>query len=134
MLGINYLAVVVAAIAAFVWSSLWYSPLLTGNAYVKVRTSHGLTDPSKMTPGKIAAEFARELVIAFALAFFIVGLGITGWMGALHFGLIVWAGFWATILLGGVIHEKMPWKLYAIHVGDGFVKLLLMSLILGVWR
>src|SRR6266540_3835889 len=134
MPGINFLAVLVAAVAAFVASALWYSPLLTGKEYVKVRTAQGVTAESKMPPGKIVAEFARELIIALVLAHFIVGLGVTGWMGALHFGLIVWIGFWATILLGGVIHEKMPWKLYAIHAGDGFLKIILMSLIIGVWR
>ncbi len=134
MSEINLLAVLVAAIAAFVSSSLWYSPFFIGKEYVKVRSAQGLAAESKMPPGKIVAEFARELVIALVLAHFIVGLGITGWMGALRFGLIVWIGFWATILLGGVIHEKMPWKLYAIHAGDGFVKILLMSLILGAWR
>jgi hypothetical protein len=28
----------------------------------------------------------------------------------------------------------MPWKLYAIHAGDGLVKILLMAAILGAWR
>jgi hypothetical protein len=36
--------------------------------------------------------------------------------------------------MGAVIHEKMPWKLYAIHAGDALVKTHLMTVILGVWR
>jgi hypothetical protein len=46
----------------------------------------------------------------------------------------VWVGFQAMLLMGAVIHENMPWKLYAIHAGDALVKTLLMTVILGVWR
>ena len=49
-------------------------------------------------------------------------------------GVWVWIGFHATLLVGSVIHENMPWKLYAIHAGDGLVKILLMAIIHGVWR
>ena len=38
------------------------------------------------------------------------------------------------LLMGAVLHEKMPWTLYAIHAGDALVKTLLMTAILGVWR
>ena len=38
------------------------------------------------------------------------------------------------LLVGAVIHENMPVKLYAIHAGDALVKTLLMTVILGVWR
>jgi hypothetical protein len=37
------------------------------------------------------------------------------------------------LLLGAVLHEKMPPKLYAIHAGDALVKTLLMTVI-GLWR
>ena len=38
------------------------------------------------------------------------------------------------ILLGSVVHEDVPLMLAAIHAGDWLVKLLLMTVILGVWR
>jgi hypothetical protein len=38
------------------------------------------------------------------------------------------------LLLGALLHEGMPWMLYAIHAGDALVKTLLMTVILGVWR
>jgi Protein of unknown function (DUF1761) len=37
MLGINDWAVLVAAVVAFVMGGLWYSPLLFGKAWVKLR-------------------------------------------------------------------------------------------------
>jgi len=131
---VNYLAVAVAALAAFVVGAVWYSPLLFGETYLKVR---GI-DPravADITPpaGELLGELARNLVVAFVLAHFVVRLG-AGWKSALQLGLWVWAGFQAMLLLGAVLHEGMPWVLYAIHAGDALVKTLLMALILGVWR
>jgi hypothetical protein len=49
-------------------------------------------------------------------------------------GLLAWIGFPVMILLGSVQWEDVPWKLAAIHAGDWLVKLLILSVILGVWR
>ncbi len=133
MLGVNVLAVVVAAVAAFVAGALWYSPVLFGKAYAEVR---GL-DPhamAEMRPpvSELVGEFAKNLVIAFVLGHFVVRLGIGE--GAVQLALWVWVGFQAMLLMGAVLHEKLPWRLYAIHVGDALVKTLLMTVILAGWR
>ena len=132
---LNYLAVVVTALLAFVMGAVWYSPLLFGKAYLEVR---GM-DPAAMAgmrpaAGEVLGEFAKNLVVAFVLAHFVVRLGVGDWKGALQLGLWVWVGFQAMLLMGAVLHEKMPWVLYAIHAGDAFVKTLAMTVILGVWR
>ncbi len=132
---VNYWAIVVVAIAAFVMGAIWYSPLLFGKAYMEVR---GMNPDAMagMRPvaGELIGEFAKNLVVAFVLAHFVVSLGIGDWKGALQLGLWVWVGFQAMLLMGAVLHEKMPWMLYAIHAGDAFVKTLAMTVILGVWR
>ena len=135
MPGTNYWAVVVAAAAAFVVGAVWYSPLLFGKAYMEVR---GM-DPAAMADmrpraGELLGELAKNLVVAFVLAHFVVRLGIGDGKGAVQLGLWVWVGFQAMLLMGAVLHEKMPWMLYAIHAGDALVKTLLMTVILGVWR
>ena len=135
MLKINYWAVVVAAVAAFAVGAVWYSPLLFGKAYMEVR---GMSPGGMayMTPpaGELLAEFVKNLVVAFVLAHFAVRLGVGDWKGAVQLGLWVWVGFQAMLLMGAVLHEKMPWMLYAIHAGDALVKTLLMTVILGGWR
>jgi len=135
MLGINYLAVVVAAVVAFVMGGLWYSPLLFGKAWVKLRgiDSAGAAG-AQMRPPEILAEFVRSLIVAVVLAGFVVHLGVVNWVGAIYLGLAVWIGFQATSIVGAVIHEHYPSKLYAIHTGDALAKTLVMAVILGVWR
>lgn len=135
MLKMDYLAVVIAAVAAFVVGAVWYSPFLFGKEWMELR---GL-DPGAMADmtvpvGQMLAEFARSLVVAYVLARFAVLLKVVDWKGAVQLGVWVWIGFPAMILMGSVMWENVPWMLAAIHAGDWLVKILLMTFILGVWR
>ncbi len=135
MLSVNYLSVVAAAIASFVIGGLWYSPLLFGQSYMELRGMSPEAMASSAVPvGKMIAEFVRGLVIAFVLAQFAARFGVTDWLGAIQLGLWAGVGFYVMIYVGAVIHEDLPWKLFAIHAGDGLVKITAMSLILGLWR
>ena len=129
----NYLAVLVAAVAAFVVSSAWYT--IFGNAWMELRGIDPATAADMGTPPAWTMLFvlAQSLIVAFLLAYFVGHLGIVDWKGAVRLGALVWV-FPAMILLGSVVHENAPLMLAAIHAGDWLVKLLLMSVILGVWR
>jgi hypothetical protein len=134
MIGINYPAVLAAAVAVFVVGGLWYSPLLFGNAYLALRSlDPAAASQTAMSVGEVVAEFARWLVIAFVLARFMALLGIASFSGALTFGLWMWLAIY-TALAGSVLHDGTPWRLYAIHVGDGLVKIVLITTIIGLWR
>jgi hypothetical protein len=130
----NYLSVAVATVAAFAMSSVWY--IVFGKQRMKLLadTPGATADVRKVQPLKIFAELVRTLVLAYVLARFVVGLGVTDWKGAISLGLWVWIGFPFMILSGSVLWDKRPWKLAAIHAGDWFVKVLLITVILGVWR
>ncbi len=54
--------------------------------------------------------------------------------GAVQLGALLWIGFPVVLLVGSVIWENVPWKLAAIHAGDWLVKLLLVTIIVGLWR
>ena len=132
MLRMNYLAIVVAAMAAFVASSVWYT--IFGNAWMELRGIDPATAADVGTPAlTMLFVVVQSLVVAFMLAYFVVHLGIVNWKGAVRLGALVWV-FPAMILLGSIVHENVPLTLAAIHAGDWLVKLLLMSVILGVWR
>ncbi len=133
MLDINYLAVITAAVAAFIVSSVWYvffslAPAQPGS------TSPDATSEMNMPPWKMLAEFGRSLIVAFVLARFIVLLDVSSWLDAVQLGAWVWLGFPTMILLGSVLWENVPWKTAVTHIGDWLVKLLVMALILGLWR
>ena len=121
MLWMNYLAVVVASVAAFVVSSVWY--VMFGKAWMELRGIDPATAADMRTPAwTILFVIVQNLGVAFMLDYFVVRLGALVWI------------FPAMILLGSVVHEDVPLMLAAIHAGDWLVKLLLMTVILGVWR
>src|SRR6266705_1925816 len=135
MVHVNYLHVFVAAVVVFVLGWLWYSPLLFYKPWMRLR---GL-DPvaamagAKMPTAKLLVELARCLVLAYVIARFVALLGISSWMGAVHFGFLVWIVFPVIILTGSVLWENIPWKVAAIHAGDWLVKMLVIPIIVSVW-
>jgi hypothetical protein len=136
MVHVNYLAVLVAAVAAFILGWLWYSPLLFFQTWMRLR---GM-DPAaamagaKMPSGKLVTEFLRCVILAYVIARFVTMLGIGSWLGAVHFGLILWIGFPVVLLSGSVLWENVPWKVAAIHAGDWLVKMLVIPIIVSLWR
>jgi hypothetical protein len=135
MSGINFLAVIAAAIAAFIISGLWYSPVLFGKQWLVLRGIDPATlKDTKLHPQEIIGELLRTFIIAVVLAHFVVLLAIVSFWGGLNLAIWIWVGFYAMILAGSVIHDKVPFKLAAIHAGDGLVRIILMTIIIAIWR
>jgi hypothetical protein len=129
---INHLAVLVATFAAFLFSSLYYSPMLLGNVWRAV-------DPASATAtapsiGKVVGEIVRTFIITYVLARLIVLLGGGGWKRTVRLALLVWFGFSAMMWLGAIMWERAPWQIAAIHSGDWLLKTILICFILGLWR
>ena len=131
MLKTDYWAVVVAALAAFVMSSLYYSPLLLGNVWRGVDPGSA----ANMAPstGKVVGEIVRTLIITYVLARLVALLGSNDWKDAVTLALWLWFGFSAMMWVGAMMWEKTPWQIAAIHSGDWLLKTLLVALVLGVW-
>jgi hypothetical protein len=132
MLEVNYLAIAVAAVVAFVASTVWY--IVVGKQYAEVSEAARASAGAKPPPWKVLVELVRSLILASVLAGFAANLDITTWTGALGLGLATWIGFPAVLLTGSVQWENVPWRLAAIHAGDWLVKLLLVSCIVSLWR
>lgn len=131
---LNYLAIVVAAVAVFVVSTGWY--IVFGRQYAELRGLEPGAAAASQTPPppKIAGELVRSLVVATVVAGLATLLGITDWTGAVQLGLALWVGFPVVLLAGSVMWDQVPWKLATIHAGDWLLKLLVISVIVGVWR
>ena len=131
---IHCLSVAVAAVSAFVMSSIWYTIFGKARMALLDQEPRATADMRKVPAWKKLAELVRELVIAYVVARFVVLLGVVEWKAAVQLGFWLWFGFVFMILVGAVIWDNVPWKLTAIHAGDWFVKLPLMAIIIAVWR
>jgi peptidoglycan/LPS O-acetylase OafA/YrhL len=112
------IAIVVAAVAAFVSAGAYYSVVPTAGG--------------DMPPWKLAVEVARCLVIAAVVAGLAARGDVDTWTGGLLLGLVLWIGFPFVLWVGAVIHENTPIRLAAIHGGDWLLKLLLVGTIVAI--
>ncbi len=132
---VNFVAVLVAGLAAFVLGWLWYSPLLFVKPWMRAR---GIDPASmaggKMPMGKMLAELIRCLLLAFFMAHIVGEYYPKTWMSAAHFGIFLWVTFPVMIFWGMSLWENQPWKAAVIDAGDWLVKLVAISLIIACWK
>jgi len=132
VLRLNYLAVAVAAVAAFMGSSAWYS--VFGQQLAKVSPVFTELRAEKPAAWRILAVFAGSLILSFVVAY-VIGLkeDVT-WMGSVGIGCLLWFGLSAVQWASSMVWEKVPLTMAAIHAGDWLMKLLIISAIVGAWR
>jgi hypothetical protein len=136
---LNWLAIVVAAIATMVVGFIWYSPLLFAKAWAR-EMGYDVNDKAKMEEMKksagpaYAGSFVASIVSAFTLGLILHALHAED----MHFGLMagfhIWLGFVATVQFTGALFAKQSMKLFAINTGYQLVCYLVMSAILTAWR
>lgn len=132
MPAVNFAAIAVVVVAAFVISSVYYT------VFSKPRTAlleaAGITPEERPRPWKIALELVRGFALAYVIAGLVAQTGVTTAGGGLQLGLWLWLAFPVVLLSGSIIWDSAPWKMAAIHAGDWLLKIMLMALVLGVWR
>ncbi len=134
---INYLAVLVAAVATFAIGALWYSPLVLGKAWME---AHGYTPDELERMRKTAARayflsFLCYLVMALVYAVLISLTAATTALSGLWLGFLLWLGFVATTgLTSHLFGRERPIAVYLIDAGFQLVYLLLMGVLLALWR
>jgi Protein of unknown function (DUF1761) len=130
---LNFLAVLTAAVVVFVVSTVWY--MVFASARGSLTPSVNATQASARPPlWKVILEIVRSLVLASILAGLSNRLGIRDVWSAVSLGLMLWIGFPFILLSGSVIWDNIPWKVAAIHAGDWFLKLVIISIIVGLWH
>lgn len=130
--GVNLVAVVVAAVAVWVVSTVYYIGFTKQMAELHPAYAGGAA--ARPAPWQIGVELTRNLVLASVVAWLAQGLEATDWTGGMALGLILWLGFPIVLWTGAVVWEKASAKLAAIHAGDWLLKLLVIAVLVTVWR
>jgi len=95
--GVNYLAVLVAAIAGVVVNALWYAVILKGQV-TALRKGDATIAGRDPAPPMYGIAIAGQLVCAFVLAVLLRSLGMTTIIGGLTVAVLVWLGFTVTAM------------------------------------
>ncbi len=126
--GINYLAVLIAAVVAFVLGGVWYAVL--SKQWIRAAK---LQPPFTMTPYLIVSTIIAELVMAYILAGLIGHLGdgqVTLRNGIIS-GAFVWAGFMITTMSVNHRYGRFGWDLTLIDGGHWVLVALAMGAVIG---
>ena len=130
--NLNWLAIIVAAVSAFILGSLWYSPLMFLNRWMK---ETGITkDSTKNTNmGKLfGLAFLLSFIASFFLAMFI-GSNAGAAFGALA-GFMAGFGWVFTFMGISYLFESRTFAHFIINAMYSIVSLTIMGFIIGVWQ
>ena len=125
--GINYLAVLGAAVAAFMFGAAWY-----GGLSKQWMAAVGLTEPPKPNPMIYGLTFVCQLVIAWVLAGIMGHLSQVSVYGGMVSAFFVWLGFVATTLIVNHRFQDASWSLTIIDGGHWLGVLLIMGIVIGL--
>lgn len=130
--NLNWLAIIVAAVSAFVLGSLWYSPLMFVKRWMK---ETGITEESTKNINMVRLflmAFILSLFASFFLAMFIgpdAGAGFGALAGFM-------AGFgWVFTFMGiSYLFEARTLAHFMINAMYSVTSLTLMGFIIGLWQ
>jgi len=131
--GVNYLAVIVAAVLAMVIGFAWYSPRVFGDRWMAylgtTQAQLGNPGPTGMAVGVVSA-----LLNAWVRAVLAMNLGATTIPEGVMLGVLCWLGFMATITAAQISFEKKPWALWAVNNGHNLLVQIVMAATVTAWR
>ena len=128
---VGYVAIFVAAIASMVIGYAWYGPLF-GKMWMEL-SGFKKEDAGKMKTSAqtgYIVQYVASLVTAGVIGMLITATGATTLIAALMVGFWGWLGFIATTMLGSVLWEGKPVKLYLLNNGYHLLTAFVMAAIL----
>lgn len=134
--SINFLAVFVAALAAFGLGALWYSPILFGKTW---QSELNFTD-EYLQQGNMALTFGSSfilmLIMSLGMALLLQGNAENeiSWQFGIMAGLFVGIAFVGTSVGINYLYQRRSFRLWAIDAVYQILFLVIMGLILGAWR
>jgi uncharacterized protein DUF1761 len=132
---INWLAVLVAAIAYFILGALWYSKALFANKWIQAHAIN-TSDPNLRTGiGQMMfMSFLLFILICIGLAILIVKLDLREAISGVKIGLATGVCFAFTSVCIGYLYQKKPFAAHVIDGGFHIVGYIIASIILCMWR
>ena len=130
--NLNWLAIIVAAVSAFILGGLWYSPLMFVKRWMK---ETGITEESTKNNNMLKVfglAFLLSLIASFFLAMFI-GANAGAGFGALA-GFMAGIGWVFTFMGISYLFESRTLAHFLIDAIYSVASLTIMGFIIGVWQ
>lgn len=134
LVDVNYWAVVLATLSTLLVGSIWYTPKVFGNYWMRVaKVDPGDRNPVGPIVTTLIVSFISAWVLALATQVTWTALGGTYLLVAIMTGIMLWAGFTAARIITHDAFEGRPSGLTILNIAHEFVTVLIMAIIIGVW-
>lgn len=133
---INYIAVILATLSSMLVGTIWYSPRVFGNYWMKaagVAPSGNTADAVRPIVVTVIVSFITAWVLAGAAFIAFVFYGGSFFVNALFTAIILWAGFTAARFITHDQFDGRPNGLTVLNISHEFVTIVIMAIIIGVW-
>lgn len=137
--SINFIAVLLAAVASMVVGFVWYSGRLFGKPWARLMgyTTESLKQAQK-TLGKLyGISFVLALLTSYLLAHVIdmsqAFYGSSALQAGITSAIFMWLGFVMPVQFTGEMFGGKKWKLFFINTGYQLASLLAQSVIIGIF-
>ena len=131
---VNYLAVLVCAIASMIIGSVWYSPMLLGRTWMEEVDKPEEELKKEFNPLKTyGIAFISNLFIAFSLAQLMAHSNATTVAAGIRLAFLCWFGFIVAPMVINSLFEGKSIKLLLVDSGHHLIVILVFGIILGAW-
>lgn len=129
--GINWLAVIVAAVLGVAIGFVWYMPQVFGRRWAAT-IGRDLPSSAEVSPAIYLVNVVQALVVAYVLALLISGLGVASLAEGIIVGFVVWLGFAAVPALNAVLFERRSLEYWMINAGYALVSIVAMAAVIAL--
>ena len=131
MAHMNYLSLVIAALAYFFLGAVWYSKALFATQWMALNNIN-MDNPEarKGVIGMMLTTFVLTLIICICMWVLVYGIGLYGVMHGIKLGLLCSVGFSATTISMSYIYLRKPTMLYVIDCGYHVVGMIIAGSVL----
>jgi hypothetical protein len=131
---LNWIAILVAAIASFLFEALWFSVFMKEWLNGIGRTMEWLVASGLNPAIQYAVAILCSIIVAMVLSICIQASGEQTARRGVIVGAVIWFGFIATSWAKAYIFEVRTLQIYAINTGYAFFDLMLIGAIVGAWK
>jgi hypothetical protein len=132
---LNWVAILVAAIASFLFEALWFSTFMDAWLTGVGRTREWLMSAAGVTPAlQYGVAILCSIVAAAVLSICIQASGEQTARRGVLCAAVVWFGFVATSWAKEYIFEVRTLQIFAINAGYFLFDLILIGAIVGAWK
>lgn len=128
---LNWLAVLVAALAYFVLGAIWYSDMMFGKAY---RAALGITEQGTPNPSLLVINFVGWFITAAALGLVGAAAGASSVLDGIVLGFVAGVGFVVVHQVVAGTFDPGRRALMSVTVPYTVPGFVIMGVILAVWQ